>query len=142
VQLDALYSMIRTLSPETLIVLNGVVTLYQGDWDVICIEGWGAWGERIWGLWPFALSWPKKPVVESWRLVADPAFECSKGIQPDWQEYLRVQLSLTTSPHGQRVTAVLWLNRSQPLPFTQRGTEVDIDLADGGPGQGSQGRPA
>jgi hypothetical protein len=93
-QLDALYSMIRTLSPETLIVLNGVPTLYQGDWDVLCLEGWGAWGSRLWALWPFPVDWPKKAVVESWRMVADPSFEYSKGIQPDWQEYLRVQISL------------------------------------------------
>ncbi len=92
--LDALYSMIRALSPETLIVLNGVGTLYQGDWDVICLEGWGAWGDRMWALWPFPVDWPKKAVVESWRLVADPGFEYTRGIQPDWQEYLRVQLSL------------------------------------------------
>jgi hypothetical protein len=94
VQLDALYSLIRTLSPETLIVLNGVTTLYQGDWDVICLEGWGAWGQRMWALWAFPVGWPKRPVVESWRLVADPGFDYTKGIQPDWQEYLRVQLSL------------------------------------------------
>jgi hypothetical protein len=92
--LDALYSLIRTLSPETLIVLNGVSTLYQGDWDVICLEGWGAWGERMWSLWPFPLTWPKLPVVESWRLVADPGFDYTKDIQPDWQEYLRLQVSL------------------------------------------------
>jgi len=94
VHLDALYSLIRTLSPDTLIVLNGVTTLYQGDWDVICLEGWGAWGERMWALWPFPIPWAKKPVVESWRLVADPGFDYTKGIQPDWQEYLRVQVSL------------------------------------------------
>lgn len=94
VQLDALYSMIRTLSPDTLIVLNGVQTLYQGDWDVVCLEGWGAWGENMWGLWPFAIDWPKAPVIESWRMVADPTFEYSKDIQPDWQEYMRVAISM------------------------------------------------
>lgn len=92
--LDALYSMIRTHSPETLIVLNGVGTLYQGDWDVICMEGWGAWGERIWSVWPFPIAWSKRAPVESWRLIADPAFEYTRNIQPDWQEYLRVQISL------------------------------------------------
>lgn len=92
--LDALYSMIRTCNPETVIVLNGVITLDQGDWDVIDLEGWGAWGEGHWRLWPFALPWPKQHAVESWRLVADPSFEFTRGIYPDWREYLRLQISL------------------------------------------------
>lgn len=94
VSLDALYSMIRVHNPETLIVLNGVVTLYQGDWDVICMEGWGAWGEHTWSLWPFPIAWSKRAPVESWRMIADPNFEYSRNIQPDWQQYLRVQISL------------------------------------------------
>ncbi len=94
VSLDALYSMIRAHSPDTLIVLNGVTTLYQSDWDVVCMEGWGAWGERIWSIWPFTIRWPKRVPVESWRMIADPKFEYSPNIQPDWQAYLRVQLSL------------------------------------------------
>ncbi len=94
VSLDALYSMIRTLSPDTVIVLNGVQTMYQGDWDVVCLEGWGAWGKNHWGLWPFDVQWPKKAPIETWRLIADPAFQYSKGVVPDWQEYLRAQISL------------------------------------------------
>lgn len=92
--LDALYSMIRARSPETVIVLNGVQTLYQGDWDVVCVEGWGAWGDSIWATWPFELKWPKRVPVETWRLIADPAFDSSKDITPDWEEYLRVQLTI------------------------------------------------
>ena len=44
---DAIYSMIKTYDPETLVVLNGVPTMSNGDWDVICLEGWGSWGDRI-----------------------------------------------------------------------------------------------
>jgi len=91
---DAIYSVVRTISPETVIVLNGLPTLSNGDWDVIVLEGWGAWGERMWDLWPFPVTWPKRAPVETWRMVADPAFEYSRGVQPDWQEYLRVQISL------------------------------------------------
>ncbi|HQK96150.1 MAG TPA: putative Ig domain-containing protein, partial [Armatimonadota bacterium] len=94
VSLDALYSMIRVQSPETVIVLNGVQTLYQGDWDVVCVEGWGAWGDKIWATWPFELKWPKRVPVETWRMLADPGFEYSRDIAPDWQEYLRVQLTI------------------------------------------------
>lgn len=94
VSLDAIYSMIKTYDPETLVVLNGVPTMSNGDWDVICLEGWGSWGDRIWDKWPFDFAWPKEHTVESWRLVADPAFEYSQGVEPDWQEYLRVQIAL------------------------------------------------
>jgi hypothetical protein len=92
--LDALYSMIRSYSPETVIVLNGLPTISNGDWDVIVLEGWGAWGDRRWDLWPFPVAWPKRQSVETWRLVADPDFEYSKDVWPDWQEYLRIQISL------------------------------------------------
>ena len=92
--LDAAFSVIRTLSPETLIVLNGWQTRSNGDWDVICLEGWGCWGDKMWDTWPSPLAWPKRTPMESWRLVADPFFEHSKDVHPDWQEYLRVQLSL------------------------------------------------
>lgn len=92
--LDAIYSMIRAYDPDAVIVLNGIPTMSNGDWDVVVLEGWGAWGDRLWDLWPAQVWWPKRPVVESWRLVADPAFEYSRDIQPDWQDYLRMQISL------------------------------------------------
>lgn len=94
ISMDALYSMIRTLSPDTLIVLNGVVTLYQCDWDVICLEGWGAWGKNHWGLFPFPIEWAKAAPVETWRLVTDPEFSYTEGIMPDWREYLRLQIAI------------------------------------------------
>ncbi len=96
VSLDALYSMIKSYDPETVIILNGISTMSNGDWDLICLEGWGAWGktEKHWGLMPFDIAWPKKNAIESWRLVADPAFEYSKDVWPDWQEYVRLQITL------------------------------------------------
>jgi hypothetical protein len=92
--LDAMFSVIRSYNPDTLIVLNGVPTMSNGDWDVLVLEGWGAWGNQMWNVWPAPVVWPKYPVLESWRLVADPVFDYTKDIQPDWQEYLRVQISL------------------------------------------------
>lgn len=94
VSLDAIYSMIRTLSPETVIVLNGLPTISNGDWDIVVLEGWGAWGKATWDLWPFPVSWPKRHSVETWRMLADPAFDYSKDIYADWQDYLRLQISL------------------------------------------------
>ena len=92
--LDAIYSMIRSYNPQTVIVLNGVPTICNGDWDVIVLEGWGAWGKRHWDLWPFDIDWPKRHAVETWRLVADPEFEASPGVWSDWRDYLRLQISL------------------------------------------------
>jgi len=92
--LDALYSMIKSYNPDTLIVLNGISTIFNGDWDIIVLEGWRAWGERHWNKFPFHVSWPKRGAVETWRLVADPKWEGSIGIYPDWQEYMRLQISL------------------------------------------------
>ncbi len=94
VSLDALYSMIKSYDPKTIIVLNGIPTMSNGDWDVICFEGWGAWGDAIWSRWPFDFWWPKANAVESWRLIADPAFEYSPGVVPEWQEYMRIQVAL------------------------------------------------
>ena len=99
VSLDSLYSMIKSYSPETLIVLNGIPTISNGDWDIIVLEGWGAWGDRMWALWPFDFDWPKRHSVETWRMLADPEFEYSVGVHSDWREYLRVQISLIGEGH-------------------------------------------
>jgi hypothetical protein len=105
--LDALYSMVRSISPETVIVINGTHTLHNGDWDAVCLEGWGAWGNYKWAVWPEPIKWAKKVPEESWRLVVDRGFQ--KKMTPavtghddqfdldcdrEWQDYLKVQLSI------------------------------------------------
>lgn len=70
--IDALYSMVKSIDPETVIVKNGFQLLYHGDWDVLSLEGFWAWGKYYWSIWPSELAWPKKSVVESWRLITDP----------------------------------------------------------------------
>ncbi len=92
--LDALYSMIRSYNPDTVIVLNGVPTLGQGDWDALCLEGWGAWGVNTWATWPFPLPWAKTYPLETWRMVPDPELEYSKGDIPDAYEMQKVALSI------------------------------------------------
>ena len=92
--LDALYSVIRSHDPELVIILNGHIRGNNGDWDLVDFEGWPAWGKAIWDVWPVAIPWPKKHTPETWRLLVQPEFGGSKGISSDWQEYLRVQLSL------------------------------------------------
>ncbi len=91
---DAFYSAVKSIDPATVIVVNGVPTVSNGDWDVACLEGWNCWGKNLWNLWPFELPWPKRTTLESWRLVADPAFEYSQGVKPNWQDYLRLQIAL------------------------------------------------
>jgi hypothetical protein len=92
--LDSLYSMIRSYDPNILIVLNGHIRGSNGDWDEVCFEGWAAWGPDMWDVWPVPIPWPKKHAPESWRLLVEPECAHSAGIVSDWQEYLRVQLSL------------------------------------------------
>ncbi|MBX7257473.1 MAG: discoidin domain-containing protein [Candidatus Hydrogenedentes bacterium] len=96
---DAIYSMIKSYDPNTVVILNGIPTMSNGDWDIIDLEGWGCWGDRLWDLWPFNFPWPKKNAVETWRLIVDPAFEYSKGIEPDWQAYMRLQIALIADGH-------------------------------------------
>lgn len=89
--LDSLFSMIRTIDPGIVIVLNGYLRGSNGDWDEICFEGWTAWGDRMWDIWPRRIEWPKKHAPESWRLLTSPGSD--KG-PSDWREYLRVQISM------------------------------------------------
>lgn len=94
VSLDAMFSMIRAYNPETVIVLNGIPTIGNGDWDVIVLEGWNAWGNTAWDLWPFNVPWPKKAPVETWRNMVDKDWEYSRGYTSDWAEMLRIQIAL------------------------------------------------
>ncbi len=108
--LDAIYSMIKTYNPNTVIVANGMMHPIHGDWDILCIEdmSYGNYS-KIWEYWPgeynlnefpMAYDWPKDNALETWRLMLNPspAGELSLsgatvGI-PDWQEILRLQVSL------------------------------------------------
>lgn len=92
--IDALYSMVKSIDPETVIVKNGFTLLYHGDWDVLSLEGFWAWGKYYWSIWPSELAWPKKSVVESWRLITDPKWDSAKDILPDWKVYMRVVISM------------------------------------------------
>jgi len=96
--LDALFSMIKSKNPDILVLVNQLQArprrLGNGDWDLVCYEGWGAWGGGMWDAWPHAVAWPKKHTVESWRLLTDPGFEYSRDVTSDWAKYLRVQISL------------------------------------------------
>ena len=93
--LDALFSVIRSYDPDTLVILNGSERMSNGDWDILSFEGWQAWGgERAWQMWPVRFPWPKQNTPESWRLAVEPAFAEAGGAASDWQELLRIQLSL------------------------------------------------
>lgn len=102
---DAWYSMIRSISPDTLLIMNAVCGGFggpsNGDWDVANTED-SSYGRYsiMWNYWPGEVNakslpminhWPKAGVMESWRLMMYPypGFPA-----PDWREFLRVQLSL------------------------------------------------
>jgi len=91
---DALFSMIKTIDPEIVIAKNTVHLPYHGDWDVISLEGYYAWGKYYWSIWPSEMAWPKKSVVESWRLIIDPKWADAKGASPDWKVYMRIILTI------------------------------------------------
>jgi hypothetical protein len=91
--LDALYSMIRSQEPDLVIILNGHIRGNNGDWDIVSFEGF-CWDKQAWEVWPVNIPWPKAHASEAWRLLVQPEWELSKGLSSDWQEYLRIQLSL------------------------------------------------
>ena len=116
---DSLYSMIRTLDPELVIVLNGHTNASNGDWDIISFEAWGAWGYNSWGYFPVDVPWPKKGASESWRRMsrkldvprelkteedykkmrevvslAGPPADPDKGWEEEWKTYFKVHIAM------------------------------------------------
>jgi hypothetical protein len=110
--LDAIYSMIKSYDPNTVIVVNGMMHPIHGDWDILCIEDM-SYGDyaKIWGYWPgeynryefpMAYAWPKAGALETWRLMLNPAASPKElslsGVNikgpPDWREMLRLQITL------------------------------------------------
>jgi len=98
---DAIYSAVRSASPDAVIVLNGMRRPENGDWDVLCIENmaygcrglaWDSWpGEFYVTEMPMVGTWPKGQALESWRYFVPTATSPST---PDWQDLLRRQISL------------------------------------------------
>lgn len=92
--LDSLFSAIKSIDPNIVIILNGSERMSNGDWDVLAFEGWGAWGDNAWRTWPSLFPWPKKFTPETWRLSIEPKWEPGGDHLSDWREMLRIQLSL------------------------------------------------
>jgi len=108
---DAMYSAIKTLNPDMIIVTNGIGRPTNGDWDVLAIEEF-SYGDydSIWGTWPgeaFAGSkdvynWPKKFTLETWRLMLNPmnhpngapSLGGKNNKNADWKDMLRLEISL------------------------------------------------
>ncbi len=116
---DAIYSLIKSANPETVIVLNGLIRPGNGDWDILCLENfsygdysmiWGEWpGENMRNDFPMVYEWPKANAMESWRLMMNP-ISSPGGVEskdplvrnveaPDWQDMLRLQISLIGDGH-------------------------------------------
>jgi len=114
---DALYSAIRTLDPNIVLVLNGIGKPWVGDWDILSIEDFSYGNyDKIWENWPgtkgpiaFAdynpevYDWPKRYALETWRMISNPKSD-KYGDGPwnsiaskqnvDWEDILRLQISL------------------------------------------------
>lgn len=96
---DAWFSMMRTISPDMIIIVNA--GLLSGDWDIASTED-GSYGKlsTIWDYWPNEFhetslpmynQWPKTVAKETWRLM-----DYFKAENPKtyWQEFLKCQISL------------------------------------------------
>ena len=92
--LDSLFSAIRSLDPNIVIILNGTERMTNGDWDIICFEGLGALDKAVWTLWPSRFPWPKKTTPETWRVMNDPAWGYGGNYVSSWPDVLKVQLAL------------------------------------------------
>jgi len=99
---DAIFSIVKTINPDTTIFLNGIERFTNGDWDILCIEDLNTFGnpENIWGRWPYeygvdifkqVYDWPKANSLETWRFVREPSKE--HPVVPDWKEFLRMTIS-------------------------------------------------
>jgi F5/8 type C domain/Putative Ig domain len=96
---DAVYSMWRAYDNDVVVIKNGAPTKGSFDWDMLCFEGWGAWGRDLFGIWPGAVPWFKQHRPESWRFIPDKKFPIGWGPDPTtftstWQDYVPVFLSL------------------------------------------------
>ncbi len=100
--LDAIYSMVRTMLPDTLMIVNGVERPTHGDWDICCVEEFSFVPDQRWGRWPndvkasameILKSWPKMHMMESWRPMLWP-WKGDVETVPEWQDYQRVAISL------------------------------------------------
>jgi hypothetical protein len=95
--LDALYSMIKSFDPETIIMKNGVPTLATGDWDSLCLESIGFLGKGIWNSIPINIPWFKKFPLETWRHYADARWSITPKAKPEDNnpvEYLKLIVSI------------------------------------------------
>lgn len=93
---DAAFSAIRARDPEAVIQVNQAQTGRRdnGDWDQVSYEGWGAWGKGAWGGFPGKMNWPKTTVMDTWRLLPDPDYESTRGLDCDTDEIIRVMVSI------------------------------------------------
>jgi hypothetical protein len=100
---DSLFSLIKTIHPQTLIILNGQnfgkFRFRNGDFDVTTFEGWTASDQKMDTEWPYEITWPKLSAIESWRLIPESGWENTKDRPADAEVALRVQLSLIGEGH-------------------------------------------
>ena len=121
--MDAVFSMWRAYDEDVVIIKNGVPTKGAFDWDMLCCEGWPAWGERIYACWPTPLPWFKKHRLESWRFIPGPQVPAAWApaqCTATWQDYVPVFLSLIAEGHVADLDHSLRWSEGQDVSAQQR----------------------
>ncbi len=97
-EMDALFSAIKAIQPDTVIVNNmGAMVYDSGDIDLLFTEATIASGGWYWGKWPEPLNAfadPKNPPFVGYRLAAEKGLLGERQDNLDPQEFLRSIFSL------------------------------------------------
>ncbi|MBQ7257056.1 MAG: discoidin domain-containing protein [Abditibacteriota bacterium] len=103
---DAIYSLVKTINPDTVIINNGLERYTNGDWDVLCIEDLNTFAnpENLWeGRFPYnygihyfkpPYNWPKNYSLETWKYIREKSEKYPKVT--DWVDYLKTTIAINS----------------------------------------------
>ena len=103
---DAIYSLVKTINPDTVIINNGLERYTNGDWDILCIEDLNTFSnpENLWkGRFPYEYgvndfpvpyNWPKTYSLETWKYIREKSEKYPKVT--DWQDYMKVTIAINS----------------------------------------------
>ena len=130
---DSLFSMMKTINPDALVVLNGQnfgkFRFRNGDFDVTTYEGWNHSDEKLYEVFPYEIIWPKRSGIESWRLIPQSKWQNTKDQPADPEVALRIALTLIGEGHIANIDATPSL-LGQEGSADQRLKELDGELFD------------
>ena len=103
---DAVYSLIKTINPDVVILQNGVERFTNGDWDIISIEFMTDYGENTGDIWdkfvnnfgiheyPMVYHWPKEYSMETWHALSSEKAKDTYPDKLDWDSFLKLNISV------------------------------------------------